>query len=49
MVPITKGKKKNFGRSSQLNKMSYTVLYWELEGLERFCIVNRILTIEIGF
>jgi hypothetical protein len=44
-----KRKKKNFGRSSQLNNMSYTVLYWKLEGLERFCIVDRILTIKIGF
>jgi hypothetical protein len=49
MMPITKGKKKNFGRSSQLNNMSYNVLYWKLEGLERFCILNIILIIKIGF
>jgi hypothetical protein len=49
MMPITKGKKKNFGRSSQLNNMNYTVLYWKLEGLQRFCIVDTILTIKIGF
>jgi hypothetical protein len=44
-----KREKKNFGRSSQLNNMSYTVLYWKLEGLEIFCIIDRILTIKIGF